>query len=1213
MPDRVLTLVFSDLVDSTALKSQHGDTAASSLIKRHREVVQQYCDEHDGAVVDWAGDGCFLTFDTPSAAAHFGLDLQQVHAAEPDLPKVRVGIHMGEVTESTVDSARRVEGLAVDLAARIQSVARPDQILLSYEAFNSARQRLRGIAGGGTLTWRAHGPYKFKGFDDAIAIGEVGVEGVAPLTAPEDAEKARRAVAPTDEDTLGWRPAVNQPVAGQPHWILERQLGVGGFGEVWLAANVNSQARHVFKFCFEPDRVRGLKREVVLFKVLKESLGERPDIAGVLDWEFEKPPYFIEAEYTEGGDLKEWAAARGGIGAVPLDTRLDIVAQIATALNAAHQAGVLHKDIKPANILINETGGQPRVRLTDFGIGLLIDPDVLKQKGITATGLTQTLAAGKSSSTSGTGMYMAPELHEGKPPSERSDTYSLGVLLYQLAVGDFSRALAPGWEREVEDPLLREDIAKCVDGRPEHRLESAADLETRLRSLANRRADADAAQQAEADAVRRTHRKARNRRTVVATLAAVVVLSVVGGLGVMLLRSNSETARIESARLEGIPKLKELVETENYWQAFELGMELSDELPGDPTVEEYLNKTSNVVSFVSKPPGATIRQRPYSDVDGEWEEIGVTPFDAARLARGQHRIRLELDGHDAQEIALTVFDQQLMAQMPATGPNGELQISLTLAKTGELPEGMLLVNAGPFIPGITGIAPSPTVIPPFLVDRTEVTNRAFKEFVDAGGYEDPKYWKYGFTRDSRELSFQEAMREFVDATGRPGPANWIQGDYPKGEQEYPVRGVSWFEAAAYAEFRGKELPSVYHWSRMAHPAFEILMPLTPQIVPLSNFGDDGPAPVASHPGIGGSGAFDVAGNVREWCFNEDSYGHRYALGGAWNDAHYMYTLPQAQSPWDRFENNGFRCALLRDNARGAPRYFEPFESARTPIPDEPLTPEIYQIYRDRFRYSATPLDPIDSGDPGEHGDYVEHTVSIAAAYNEERFNMHVLLPTNGVPPYKVSLFMPGINALSAPAYQILPWEEYTFVLKSGRALVRPELAGMYQRGGGNGYIRFASDPNTATEMARKWVLDFARTIDYLATRDDINLDDLGYIGFSFGAMFGPLILGVEDRIEFGVLASGGLPSLSLSTQDEINPATYIRSLTKPVLMMNGRHDYVFTHESHQVPLIENLGTPEANKKLIVYDTGHAPLPEIDVIRDTLDWLDRYQPIGSPSG
>jgi len=380
---KLLSLVFTDIVDSTALKTEKGDDAAGALIARHRTKVEALSEETGGRVINWAGDGCFQTFDTASAAVTFALKLQKVHAAESDLPQVRTGVHMGEVTEAPgAGEALRVDGLAVDIASRIQSLALPGQILMSSAVFNSVRQRLKGNEFASPIAWRAHGAYLFKGFDDPMEVGEVGIEGVAPLEAPRASEKAQRAVAPTEEDTLGWRPAAGLGIPGHAHWVLDRQLGLGGYGEVWLASNVNTHDKHVFKFCFQADRLRGLKREVVLFRLLKETLGDRDDIARVLDWDLENQPYFIETYYTEGGDLKIWAQEKGGLDNVPLETRLELVAQTATALHAAHGAGVLHKDIKPANILITESSGAPKASLTDFGIGLLTDPEAHERSGV---------------------------------------------------------------------------------------------------------------------------------------------------------------------------------------------------------------------------------------------------------------------------------------------------------------------------------------------------------------------------------------------------------------------------------------------------------------------------------------------------------------------------------------------------------------------------------------------------------------------------------------------------------------------------------------------------------------------------------------------------------------------------------------------------------------------------------------------------------------
>ena len=150
----------------------------------------------------------------------------------------------------------------------------------------------------------------------------------------------------------------------------------------------------------------------------------------------------------------------------------------------------------------------------------------------------------------------------------------------------------------------------------------------------------------------------------------------------------------------------------------------------------------------------------------------------------------------------------------------------------------------------------------FYIGRTEVTNAAFQEFVDAGGYARSELWKHPFVKEGRTLSFDEAMSHFVDSTGRPGPSTWILGEYPQGQADYPVEGVSWFEAAAYAEFRGQSLPTVYHWAAAALPASEMIEPLSNALLPLSNLEGNGPEPVASRPAISFAGAYDMAGNVR---------------------------------------------------------------------------------------------------------------------------------------------------------------------------------------------------------------------------------------------------------------------------------------------------------------------------------------------------------------
>ena len=387
---------------------------------------------------------------------------------------------------------------------------------------------------GDALEWLAHGAYLVSGINEPVELFEVGLPGLSPLSPPPEAEKGQRAVSAGEELTLGWRPAAELTIPTRPNWVLDRGVGEGGFGEVWIATHAKTGTRRTFKFCFESERLRGLRREVVLFRLLKDSLGHRDDIAQIVDWQFDDPPYFLEAEYSEGGDLGVWAEERGGLEKIPLEERLELVAETAIALDAAHSVGVLHKDIKPANILIHTDPKSRRAhaRLTDFGIGMVTDREALSKQGITAEGLTQTLLSGSGST--GTPLYMAPEVLAGQPPTTRSDVYALGVVLYQSVAGDFSGVLAQGWERHVEDELLREDIAGCVEGDPERRIASAAELAQRLRGLEQRRGQ----RRAEV----RQHR--RRRRLMVASIAA---LGLTVGAAALAWRENTLRERAQAA------------------------------------------------------------------------------------------------------------------------------------------------------------------------------------------------------------------------------------------------------------------------------------------------------------------------------------------------------------------------------------------------------------------------------------------------------------------------------------------------------------------------------------------------------------------------------------------------------------------------------------------------------------------------------------------
>lgn len=281
-------------------------------------------------------------------------------------------------------------------------------------------------------------------------------------------------------------PARLQPgsrLPGREAWELTQPLSSSRQIEVWLARHTKLGEQRVFKISVDGIRLSSLKREVTLYRMLREQLGEREDFVKLLDWNFEQAPFFIESEYG-GLDLQAWWRSRED---VPLPVRLDLMIAVAEAVAAAHSVGVLHKDLKPGNVLVEDgPDGNPRPRVADFGSGNLLRHDSLLQFGITRLGFTRTQDA-DSESSAGTPLYMAPEVISGGSATALADVYALGVMLYQLVVDDLRRPLAAGWERDVADELLRADIAAAVDGNPLRRLASARELAQRLRDLESRR------------------------------------------------------------------------------------------------------------------------------------------------------------------------------------------------------------------------------------------------------------------------------------------------------------------------------------------------------------------------------------------------------------------------------------------------------------------------------------------------------------------------------------------------------------------------------------------------------------------------------------------------------------------------------------------------------------------------------------------------------
>lgn len=678
--------------------------------------------------------------------------------------------------------------------------------------------------------------------------------------------------------------------------------------------------------------------------------------------------------------------------------------------------------------------------------------------------------------------------------------------------------------------------------------------------------------------------------------ALLLLAAILGGVIWYGVRSS----RVGWARNKALPEIMRLVEQDEYTAAYALAEQVERYLPRDPILGDLWPQIAVQTSLHTKPPGAELFFKEYSAPESDWKPLGRTPVDSVRLPRGLLRWRVEKEGFETIERSGSSF-------------NGTIRLTLS---QGSLPPDMVRVPASNISFLLTGFNRKSVSVPRYMIDRYEVTNRQFRQFVDSGAYRKQEYWRdTSFAKGGREISWEEAMAEFRDRTGRPGPSTWEGGTFPEGQDDYPVRGVSWYEAAAYAEFTEKSLPTIYQWSRAATYPLKGEVTALPgegpsssafmaAIVPLSNFSGDGPAPVGSHHGIGPYGTHDMAGNVREWCWNATGpswESNRYILGGAWSDPSYLYTYGVAQSPWDRSETNGFRCIRRLDEERLVAALRQPVEPpAQEEIP--PVSDEIFQVYKDLYAYDRTQLNAVlESVD--ESSEYWQReTITFAAAYGNERVIAHLFLPKNVDPPYQTVAYFPGSGAIRRRSSEDLQMKAFDFIIMSGRAVLYPVLMGTYERNIGLD-TTWPSNTRSYTDHVVQWVNDLRRSIDYLETRTDIDLEKLGYYGLSWGGWMGPIVLTLDERFKAGVFVSGGIPPTL--ARPEASSASFASRVRVPVLMISGRHDHLRPLETFQKPMFDILGTPEEHKHHAILDAGHWPMPRNQLIRETLGWFDQY--------
>jgi len=954
------------------------------------------------------------------------------------------------------------------------------------------------------------------------------------------------------------------------HYRLVKKLGAGGMGVVYEATDTRLNRNVAVKVLptevtQNPDRLARFQQEAQLAAAFNHV-----NIATVHDVGEEHGVSFIVMEVVRGDSLRELVRQ----GPLPVDRALEIASGIAAGLARAHAEGVLHRDLKPDNVMLTDEG-QPKI--LDFGLGKLMQEVRLSEspeisEAPTATmGVTDTAQASpyvtRDGQVVGTLSYMSPEQLQGGAVDARTDVFSFGVMLYEILTGgrpfggDSTLQTMTAILRDEPEPLetarpevpveLSTVVERCLSKDPAGRFDSGRELLDALTKLCKRSAES----------------ASFFRNPILRIGAAVVIVGLIATIAWLTMH----TKRTSWAYSVALPEIERLAGTGDRDGAMRLIREVGEVIPGDPRLKQLEASTLFPAWVESEPPGATVFVRGYTTFDRDWIELGKTPLNETPMV-GPARIRMELDGYLPYEGGLFVMGVQAR-----------------LFRAADTPEGMVYVTSGP----VSFLDAGPLELDAFWIDRYEVTNEQYRAFVADGGYRKRELWHDTFVRDGKEIGWEEVAELLIDSTGRPGPAGWELGTYPDGTADHPVHGISWYEADAFARWSGKSLPTVFHWHRAAQQN------IWSEILVVSNFDGEGPAPVGSYQGIGLFGTYDMAGNVSEWCVNTTGDGQQYILGGAWSEPIYRYRDTAVADPLDRSNLHGMR--LITTDGELAAASIAPIENTVYDFRNEqPIGDEAFEIIRGMYAYDRTPLDPRVESVIEDHEHWREEIVSIRAAYgDDERIPIHLYLPRNAMPPYQTVIYVPGSDAteLSNSRHMGLTFSD--FVPRSGRVLVYPVYKGTYERRmtiGGENDVR-----DRLVYMTK----DLRRTIDYLETRDDINISKLGYFGLSWGSTYAPVYTSIEDRFAASVMLVGGLYSYPAERPPEALPINYVPRSKVPVLMINGRNDFGLPIETNVKPMLEFFGAPNEDKKLAVIDGGHLPESPNEFIREALVWFDRY--------
>jgi eukaryotic-like serine/threonine-protein kinase len=758
-------------------------------------------------------------------------------------------------------------------------------------------------------------------------------------------------------------------------------------------------------------------------------------------------------------------------------------------------------------------------------------------------------------------------------------------------------------------PELERIVSKALRKNPNDRYQTAKDLLVDLRSLRDEHSFQARLERTSPSSDRAAVPPSsgiivvERARIPYGWVAGIVALVLAAGGGWWL----KQRADADAARAT-LSQITTLADARRYFEAYDMALQVEPYLPGDPTIAGLMPTISDTISATTDPPGATVYLKRFvADAAGQpqaRQTVGTTPLKNHRIARGEYVLSIELAGYAPYERAVSGVSMRTSKLVRMPPP---IQVETRLVAAAASPAGMV------FVPGsnyrmVSWTRPSDKLVKlsDFFIGRYEVSNREFKEFITGGGYVKREFWTHPMAKDGRSITWDQAMPLFVDRTGLPGPRGWSNQEIPDGKADHPVTDITWYEAAAYAAFRGQQLPTAFQWEKAARNGINpggglAFMPWGvfypgDELDRRANFGTSTWPVAGGEFGMSQFGALNMAGNVSEWTLNDSSEGY-LATGGAWGDATYAFSQYGGRPGFFSSNKLGFRLAQSVAGTGDADSIAR-IELDQA-VPEYSATPmERFNTLAAGYRYTPTPLDARIE-ETIETPDWKREKVTFNGAAGE-RVVAYLYLPRHVSGPMQVIHFLPagdvanGMRSITAAMEDVVaPF------IKSGRAAFGVVLKGYIGRLRPEGY----APPDVSTvelfDSVAERILDLRRGVDYLETRPDLDHSRIGVLAPSAGAQIGLILTAIEPRYRAVAMVGAGLPGEMIPYFAAANPINFASHIRAPKLLVQGKYDEDSPLRTASDPLFKLLVEP---KRRAVFEGGHVPNAEVHM-SVTNPWFD----------